>query len=57
MEQKKIRVVVVDDSAFMRMVLKDIIDAQPDMQVVGVAKDGLEALQVIEERKSPTSSP
>lgn len=48
---QKIRVVVVDDSAFMRMVLKDIIDSQPDMQVVGVAKDGLEALQVIEEKK------
>jgi len=51
MAQTKIRVVVVDDSAFMRMVLKDIIDSQPDMQVVGVAKDGLEALQLIEEKK------
>jgi len=51
MAQQKIRVVVVDDSAFMRMVLKDIIESQADMQVVGVAKDGLEALQVIEEKK------
>ncbi|MEN3008249.1 chemotaxis response regulator protein-glutamate methylesterase [Pseudothermotoga sp.] len=51
MAQEKIKVVVVDDSAFMRMVLKDIIDSQPDMRVIGVAKDGLEALQVIEEKK------
>jgi len=29
---------IVDDSAFMRMVLKDIIDQQPDMKVVGFAK-------------------
>lgn len=47
----KINVVVVDDSAFMRMVLKDIIDSQADMQVVGVAKDGLEALEVIQQKK------
>lgn len=40
MPSGKIKVVVVDDSAFMRMVLKDIIDSQHDMQVVGVAKDG-----------------
>lgn len=47
----KINVVVVDDSAFMRMVLKDIIDSQPDMQVVGVAKDGLEALEIVKLKK------
>lgn len=41
----KIRVMIVDDSAFMRMVLKDIIDSQPDMKVVGFASDGLEAVE------------
>ncbi|HOJ87622.1 MAG TPA: chemotaxis response regulator protein-glutamate methylesterase [Pseudothermotoga sp.] len=51
MANAKISVVVVDDSAFMRMVLKDIIDSQPDMQVVGIAKDGLEALQIIQAKK------
>ncbi|PLV57331.1 chemotaxis response regulator protein-glutamate methylesterase [Thermotoga sp. SG1] len=45
MSEKTIRVLVVDDSAFMRMVLKDIIDSQPDMKVVGFAKDGLEAVE------------
>lgn len=51
MASTKINVVVVDDSAFMRMVLKDIIDSQPDMQVVGVARDGLEALEIIRQKK------
>lgn len=41
MSEKTIRVLVVDDSAFMRMVLKDIIDSQPDMKVVGLPKTGL----------------
>ncbi|PNS00798.1 chemotaxis protein CheY [Petrotoga mexicana DSM 14811] len=41
----QIRVLIVDDSAFMRMVLKDIIDKEPDMKVVGLAKDGIEAVE------------
>ncbi len=42
----QIRVMIADDSAFMRMVLKDIIDSQPDMKVVAIAKDGLEAVEL-----------
>lgn len=42
---KQIKVLIVDDSAFMRMVLKDIIDKQTDMKVVGMARDGLEAVE------------
>jgi len=38
-------VLIVDDSAFMRMVIKDIIDKQPDMRVVGMARDGMEAVK------------
>ncbi len=41
----QIKVLIVDDSAFMRMVLKDIIDKEPDMKVVGLAKDGIEAVE------------
>ncbi|WP_372590086.1 chemotaxis response regulator protein-glutamate methylesterase [Fervidobacterium thailandense] len=37
---------VVDDSPFMRMILKDIIDQQPDMKVIAVAKDGMEAVEL-----------
>ena len=40
-------VLIVDDSAFMRMVIKDIIDKQPDMRVVGMARDGMEAVEKI----------
>mgnify|MGYP003488655959 CR=1 FL=1 len=37
--QSKTRVVVVDDSALVRSLLKEIIDRQADMQCVGVAAD------------------
>ncbi|ABX30946.1 response regulator receiver modulated CheB methylesterase [Petrotoga mobilis SJ95] len=42
---EQIKILIVDDSAFMRMVLKDIIDKEPDMKVVGLAKDGVEAVE------------
>jgi two-component system chemotaxis response regulator CheB len=44
-----IRVLVVDDSAFMRRVVGEAIASQPDMQLVGVARDGLEALLQVEQ--------
>jgi two-component system chemotaxis response regulator CheB len=37
----------VDDSAFMRKVISDIINSDPALQVVGTAKNGKEALQKI----------
>ncbi|HEX8884343.1 MAG TPA: response regulator, partial [Noviherbaspirillum sp.] len=43
----KIRVVVVDDSALIRSVLREIIDSQPDMEVAGVAPDPLVAREMI----------
>lgn len=33
----KIKVVIVDDSALIRSVMTEIINNQPDMEVVGVA--------------------
>ncbi|MEM6646690.1 MAG: response regulator, partial [Bacteroidota bacterium] len=42
-----LRVVVVDDSAFMRKAISMMIDADPDMEVVATARDGLEALEVV----------
>ena len=47
----QIRVMIADDSAFMRMVLKDIIDSQPDMKVIAIAKDGLEAVELAVKHK------
>lgn len=48
---KNIRVLVVDDSAFMRKVLTDIINAEAHMEVAGTAKNGKEALQLIKDIK------
>ena len=36
---RKIRVLVVDDSALVRRVLSDAISSEPDMEVVGMAPD------------------
>jgi two-component system chemotaxis response regulator CheB len=46
---KKIRVVVVDDSALVRSLLAEIINRQPDMQCVGTANDPLIAREMIRE--------
>ncbi len=39
-----VRVLVVDDSAFMRKVLTDLLQSDPSIQVVGTARDGLDAI-------------
>jgi two-component system chemotaxis response regulator CheB len=38
-DQRKIRVLVVDDSAIVRKVLGDIVSSQPDLEIVGTAPD------------------
>lgn len=43
----RIRVVVVDDSALVRNVLKEVISAEPDMEVVGAAPDPIVARELI----------
>src|SRR5215472_9803720 len=48
---KKFRVLVVDDSAFMRKVLETIFNADDQLQVVGQAKDGREAIALSESLK------
>src|ERR1700738_4356041 len=48
---KKFRVLIVDDSAFMRKVLEGIFNADPQLQVVGHAKDGREAVALAESLK------
>jgi two-component system chemotaxis response regulator CheB len=48
---KKFRVLVVDDSAFMRKVLESIFNADEHLQVVGQAKDGREAIALSESLK------
>src|SRR5258707_6626087 len=48
---KKFRVLVVDDSTFMRKVLEGIFNADEQLQVVGNAKDGREAVAMAESLK------
>jgi len=43
----KIKVLIVDDSALIRSVLREIINSQPDMEVVGVAPDPIVARDLI----------
>jgi two-component system, chemotaxis family, protein-glutamate methylesterase/glutaminase len=40
-------VLVVDDSAFMRRLIGQIVDASPDFHVVGTARNGVDALRQI----------
>jgi two-component system, chemotaxis family, protein-glutamate methylesterase/glutaminase len=47
----KTRVLIVDDSAFMRKVLENIFNADPQLQVAGHAKDGREAVALAESLK------
>jgi two-component system, chemotaxis family, protein-glutamate methylesterase/glutaminase len=47
MAANKTRVVVVDDSALVRSLLKEIIDRQPDMACVGTASDPYVARETI----------
>ncbi|PYI53068.1 response regulator [Paenibacillus flagellatus] len=44
--EKKIRIVLADDQPFIRKGLRYVLDIQPDMQVVGEASTGEEAIDV-----------
>lgn len=47
----KIKVLVVDDSAYMRVVLKDMLELGGRISVIGTAKDGIEAVDRAKELK------
>jgi len=40
-----VKVLIVDDSAFMRKVIKEMIQSDDTLQVVGTARDGVEAVE------------
>lgn len=46
-----IRVLAVDDSAFVRKVIREILSRNPYIEVVGTARDGFEALDLVEQLK------
>ena len=44
-----LRVLVVDDSAYVRKVVREILNRSPFIEVVGAARDGREALDLVEQ--------
>jgi len=46
-----IRVLVVDDSAYVRKVIRQMLSRSPFIEVVGAARDGAEALELVEQLK------
>ena len=43
-----LRVLVIDDSAYVRKVVREILSRSPFLEVVGTARDGREALEMVE---------
>ncbi len=44
---KKIRVLIADDSAFARKVVREILQHAPDIEILDIARDGLEAVEKV----------
>jgi two-component system, chemotaxis family, protein-glutamate methylesterase/glutaminase len=44
-----LRVLVIDDSAYVRKVVKEMLSRSPFIEVVGAARDGNEALELVEQ--------
>ncbi|HET9920031.1 MAG TPA: response regulator transcription factor, partial [Ktedonobacteraceae bacterium] len=51
MNEHKIRVALVDDQRLLREGLRIILEAAPDIEVVGEAGDGVEAVQLAEQAR------
>ena len=51
MREQAATVLVVDDSAFMRKLIAEIVEASGEFRVIGTASDGIEALQKVRDLK------
>jgi len=49
MADEPTRLLIVDDSALFRQTIRNALHGRPDVSIVGVAKNGIDALQKIEE--------
>lgn len=47
----KVKVLIVDDSAFMRNALSSMLTSDPEIEVIGKARDGVEAIELVEKLK------
>lgn len=43
--KNRVRVLIVDDSALTRQILADLISSDPELEVAGVARNGIEAIE------------
>ncbi|MCH7745485.1 MAG: response regulator, partial [Chloroflexi bacterium] len=48
---ERVRVLVVDDSAFARSTISKMLNTDPQIEVVGAARDGIEALEQVKSLK------
>jgi two-component system chemotaxis response regulator CheB len=46
--EKQIRVLVVDDSAVMRKLLSDVLEGAPEIEIVGTARNGIDAIEKVQ---------
>lgn len=46
-----VKVLIVDDSAFMRNALSNMLSSDPEIKIVGTARDGLEAIEKVDTLK------
>ncbi|SES67896.1 two-component system, chemotaxis family, response regulator CheB [Natronincola peptidivorans] len=51
LKDKTVNVVVVDDSPFMRKIISDILNSDDGIKVIGDAKNGKKAIEIIKELK------
>lgn len=51
MQNKQIKVMVVDDSVFMRTIITNILESNPDIKVIATASNGKVALKLLEKEK------
>jgi len=46
-----IKILIVDDSAFMRVKIRSMLESDPNMKVIGVARNGFEAVEKVQRYK------
>ena len=44
---RRVRILIIDDSAFVRKVVREILSGSPEIDVVGAARDGEQALEMV----------
>ena len=42
---QRTRILIVDDSSFMRMAIRSILSKDPSLEIVGIAADGMEGVE------------